>query len=65
MTDAMVQIQHGCLVVRVCQKANVETQQSVQIVPDGHRIGSFQASNRNASTCSNYRGKKKVENDQL
>ena len=29
-TDAMVQSQHECMVVRVCQEAYVEAQQSVQ-----------------------------------
>ena len=43
-TDAMVQSQHECMVVRICQKAYVEALQSAQFVSDGHRIGSFQTS---------------------
>ena len=59
-TDAKIQSHHYCLVVRVCQKAYVETQQSVQFVPDGHKIGSLQASFCNTSECSNYRSEKKT-----
>ena len=39
--DAVVKSQHDCIVVRVCQEAYCEAQQSVQFVSDGHRIGSF------------------------
>ena len=60
-TDAMVQSQHDCMVVRVCQKAYVEAQQSVQCVPAGHWIGNIQASFRNASECSEYRSEKNVQ----
>ena len=31
-TDALVQSQHDCMVVRICQEAYVEAQQSVQCV---------------------------------
>ena len=31
-TDAMVQSQHDCMDVRICQEAYVETRQSVQCV---------------------------------
>ena len=34
--DAMVQSQHDCMVVRVCQEIYVEAQQSVQCVSAGH-----------------------------
>ena len=32
MTDAMVQSQHDCMLLRICQEAYVKTQQSVQCV---------------------------------
>ena len=35
-SDALVQRQHDCMVVRVCQKSYVEAQQSVQCVSAGH-----------------------------
>ena len=60
-TDAMVPSQHDCMVVRVCQKAYVEAQQSGHCVSAGHLIGSFQASFRNALECSEYRSEKKVQ----
>ena len=60
-TDAMVQSQHDCLVVRVGQKAEVETQESVQFLSDGHRSRSFQKSFRDASECSNHRNEKKQD----
>ena len=62
-TDAVLQSQHDCMVVRVCQETFVEAQQSVQFVSDGHIIGSFQASFCNASDCSDYRGEKNFENE--
>ena len=55
-TDAMVQSQHDWMVVRVCQEAYVETQQSVQCVSAGHRGRSFQASFRDSSECSDHCG---------
>ena len=57
-TDAMDQRQHDCQIVRNCQKADVETQQSVQFVSGGHRIRSIQASFHGASECSNNCSKK-------
>ena len=48
-----------CLVARVCQGAYVET----EFIPDGRRIGSFQASFCDPSECSNYRSEKNVQND--
>ena len=41
-------------------KANVEAQQSMQFVSDGHRIRSFQAIFRDALECSNYRSEKET-----
>ena len=35
-TDAMVQSQHDCIVVRNCQEAYVEAKQSEQCVSAGH-----------------------------
>ena len=35
-TVAMVQSQRDCMVLRICQKALVEAQQSVQCVSAGH-----------------------------
>ena len=35
-TDAMVQSQHDCMVVRVCQETHVEAQQSVQCLSAGY-----------------------------
>ena len=35
-TDAMVQSQHDCMVVRICQEEYVEIQQRVQCVSAGH-----------------------------
>ena len=61
-TDEMVQSQHDCMVVQICQKAHVEVQQSVQCVSAGHWIGSFQARFRNASECSDYSSEKNVQN---
>ena len=40
-TDAMVQSQHDCMVVQVCQESYVEAQQSVQCVSAGHWSRSF------------------------
>ena len=62
-TDATIQGQHDCLVVRVCQKACIETQECVQLVSDGHRIGSFQASFRKTSESSKNRSGKNIENN--
>ena len=62
-TDAMVQSRHDCMIVRVCQEACVEAQQSVQCVSAGHWSRSFQASFYNSSECSDYRGKENVENE--
>ena len=47
-TNAMIQIQNDCLLVRVCQKAYIEQHQGVQIVLSGYMIRSFQASFRDA-----------------
>ena len=58
-TDAMVQSQHDCMVVRVCQETYVEAQQSVQCVSAGNWSRSFQASFCNSSECSNYRSEEK------
>ena len=46
---AMVQSQHDCMVVRVCQEAYVEAQQSLQCVSAGHWSMRFQASFCNSS----------------
>ena len=54
-TDAMVYSQHDCMVVRVCQEAYVEAQQSLQCVSAGHWSRSFQTSFCNSSECSNHR----------
>ena len=62
-TDAMIQSQHDYLVVRVCQKAYVEAQQSINFVSDGHRIRSFQAYFCDPTEFSNYRSEKNVESD--
>ena len=62
-TDPMVQSQNDGLVVLLCQQAYGEAQQSVQFVPDGQRIGSFQASFCDPSECSNYISEKSVEDD--
>ena len=56
-TDAMIQCQHDCMVVRVCQKAYVKAQQSVQCVSAGHWSRSFQASFCDSSECSSHRSK--------
>ena len=40
-TDAMVQGQHDCMVLRVYQETYVEAQQSVQCVSAGHWSRSF------------------------
>ena len=40
-TDAMFQSQRDCMVVRVCQKAYVQAQQSVQCVSAGRWSRSF------------------------
>ena len=58
---ALVQSQHDCLMVRVCQKPNVGKQQRVHFLSDEHRIRSFQASLCNPSECTNYRSEKNVE----
>ena len=57
----MPRSQHDCLVFRVCQKAYVKTQPSVQLVPDSHKVESFQASFHNTSECSNYRSEKALK----
>ena len=62
-TDAMIQSQHDYLVVRVCQKAYFEAEQSIHFVSDGHRIRSFQAYFCDPTEFSNYRSEKNVEND--
>ena len=62
-SDPLVQSQHDCLIVRVCQKPNVGKQHRVHFLSDGHRIRSFQASLRNPSECTNYRSEKNVEKD--
>ena len=54
-TDAMVQSQHDCMVVRVCQEAYVDAQQSVQCVSAGQWSRSFQASFCDSSECSKHR----------
>ena len=54
-TDVMVQSQYDFMVVRVCQKAYNEAQQSVQCVSAGHLSRSFQTSFYNSSECSNHR----------
>ena len=54
-TDAMVQSQYDCMVVRICREAYVETQQSVECVSAGHWSRSFQASFCTSSDCSNHR----------
>ena len=40
-TDGVVQSQHDCMVIRVCQEAYVEAQQSVQGASAGHWSRSF------------------------
>ena len=53
-TDTMAESQHDCMVVRVCQEAYVEAQQSVQFVSSGHWSRSFQASFCDSTECSNH-----------
>ena len=53
-TDAMVQSQHDCMVIRVCQEAYVEAQQRVQCVPAAHWSRSFQVSFCFSSEYSNH-----------
>ena len=53
-TDALVQSQHDCMVVRVSHEAYVEAQQSVKCVSAGHWTRSFQASFCNSSEYSNH-----------
>ena len=62
-TDVMIQSKHDCMVVRVGQEADVKAHQSVQFVPDGHRIRSFEASFCNASECSGHRSEENVESE--
>ena len=50
-TDALVQSQHDCMVVRVFQEAYVKAQQSEQCVSAGHWSRSF----CNSSEGSNHR----------
>ena len=40
-TDAVIQSQHDWMVIRVCQEAYVEAQQTVQGVSAGHWSRSF------------------------
>ena len=54
-TDALVQSQHDCMVIRVCQEAYVEAQQSVQCVSAGNWSRTFQASFCNSSEFGNHR----------
>ena len=62
-TDTMVQIQHDCMVVRVCQEAYVEARQSVQWISAGHWSRSFQASFRDSSECSDHRCKENFQDE--
>ena len=62
-TDAMVQSQHDCMVLRVCHEAYVEAQQGVLCVSAGHRSRRFQANFFDSLECSDHRSEEKVLNE--
>ena len=62
-TDAMIHSQHDCMVVRVCQKANVEAQQNVQFVSDGRWVRMFQTGFWDVSECCEHRSEEDIENE--
>ena len=64
-TVAMVQSQHGCLVVRVCREAYVAAQQNVKFVSDERGTGRFRTRFSNASECTYNRCKKNEKKEWL
>ena len=53
-TEAKIQSQNDCMVVRICQEAYVEIQQSVKCVSAGHCRSFCNTSFCNSSECNNH-----------